>query len=159
MWWEYFSFKFCPVFDQSALELSYFDQNWAKTRPLLFKIWKFSNSMDSRIVHCLGLASNVASSWGHKEWKNLMCLLDTPPFWTKRSVTDPTLCLAWVGQCYAGRWGHKPNLWSNTVDSTVGGCGEQNSSIGPYFSYFESAGGGLGMMTNWPLAKRRAVYT
>ena len=53
MWWEYFSFKFCPVFDQSALELSYFDQNWAKTRPLLFKIWKFSNSMDSRIVQCL----------------------------------------------------------------------------------------------------------
>ena len=52
MWWEYFSFKFCPVFHQSALEWSYFDQNWAKTRPFLFKIWKFSNSMDSRIVHC-----------------------------------------------------------------------------------------------------------
>ena len=53
MWWEYFSFKFCPVFHQSALKKSYFDQNWAKTRPLLFKIWKFSNSIDSRIVHWL----------------------------------------------------------------------------------------------------------
>ena len=68
MWWEYFSFKFCPVFHQSALELSYFDQNWAKTRPLLFKIWKFSNSMDSRIVHWVTLMNRLDPS----EWRYLM---------------------------------------------------------------------------------------
>ena len=54
MWWEYFSLKFCRVFNQSALELSYFDQNCAKTGHLLFKTFESLISMDSRIVHCLG---------------------------------------------------------------------------------------------------------
>ena len=50
MWWEYFSLKFCRVFNQSALELSYFDQNCAKTGHLLFKTFESLISMDSRIV-------------------------------------------------------------------------------------------------------------
>ena len=94
MWWEYFSFKFCPVFHQSALELSYFDQNWAKTRPLLFKIWKFSNSMDSRIVqwdaylllirNFFGLCKFILRTkaiWSHLEmpFMRTMCNLVSPP--------------------------------------------------------------------------------
>ena len=54
MWWEYFSLKFCWVFHQSALELSYFDQNCAKTGHLLFKTFESLISMDSRIVHWEG---------------------------------------------------------------------------------------------------------
>ena len=50
MWWEYFSLKFCRVFHQSALELSYFDQNWAKTGHLLFKTFESLISIDSSIV-------------------------------------------------------------------------------------------------------------
>ena len=36
---------------QSKLKLSDLDQNWAKTRPLLFKTFESSNAMDSHRVH------------------------------------------------------------------------------------------------------------
>ena len=52
MWGKYFSTKIFTVTD--------WGQNWPKTRPLLFKIWKFSNSMDSRIVQWL---------WANVWWK------------------------------------------------------------------------------------------
>ena len=90
MWWEYFSFKFCPVFHQSALELSYFDQNWAKTRPLLFKIWKFSNSMDSRIVHWVNILlvfQQFLVLQAHGLSLLNQCSCSSPPWWS--SSTSP----------------------------------------------------------------------
>ena len=52
IWREYFSFNILTVLYQSELELSDLDQNWAKTRHLLFKTFESSNAMDSPIVHC-----------------------------------------------------------------------------------------------------------
>ena len=49
---KYFSTKIFTVLHQSKKELLDLDQNWAKTRHLLFKTWKSSISMDSPIVHC-----------------------------------------------------------------------------------------------------------
>ena len=43
MWWEYFSSNIWTVFYQSELELSYLEQNWGKTRPLLLKAFETSN--------------------------------------------------------------------------------------------------------------------
>ena len=50
---KYFSTKIFTVLHQSKKELLDLDQNWAKTRHLLFKTWKSSISMDSPIVHWL----------------------------------------------------------------------------------------------------------
>ena len=50
---KYFSTKIFTVLHQSKKELSDWDQNWAKTRPLLFKTFEISNAMDSHIVHSL----------------------------------------------------------------------------------------------------------
>ena len=47
---KYFSTKIFTVVHQSKKELLDLDQNWAKTRHLLFKTWKSSISMDSAIV-------------------------------------------------------------------------------------------------------------
>ena len=52
IWREYFSSNILTVLYQSELELSYLDQNWAKTRHLLFKTFESSNAMDSPIVQC-----------------------------------------------------------------------------------------------------------
>ena len=51
LWGKYFYTKIFTVLHQSKKELSDLDQNWAKTRHLLFKTWKSSISMDSPIVH------------------------------------------------------------------------------------------------------------
>ena len=40
MWREYFSFNIWTVIYHPELELSDLDQNWARTRPLLFKTFK-----------------------------------------------------------------------------------------------------------------------
>ena len=48
---KYFSTKLFTVLHQSKKELLDLDQNWVKTRHLLFKTWKSSISMDSPIVH------------------------------------------------------------------------------------------------------------
>ena len=50
---KYLSTKIFTVVHQSKKELLDLDQNWAKTRHLLFKTWKSSISMDSPIVQCL----------------------------------------------------------------------------------------------------------
>ena len=52
LWGKYFSTKIHTVLHQSKKELSDWDQNWAKTEPLLFKTFEISNAMDSHIVHC-----------------------------------------------------------------------------------------------------------
>ena len=52
---KYLSTKIFTFLHQSKKELSDLDQNWAKTRHLLFKTWKSSISMDSPIV-CTGSA-------------------------------------------------------------------------------------------------------
>ena len=102
MWWEYFSFKFCPVFHQSALELSYFDQNWVKTRPLLFKIWKFSNSMDSRIVHWWSaLWSCLAHSWKGACSRSDCWTSSHTYFWTEKR-----------GRHHIFSFAHSTYLWS-----------------------------------------------
>ena len=50
LWGKYLSTKIFTVLHQSKKELSDWDQNWAKTRPLLFKTFEISNAMDSHIV-------------------------------------------------------------------------------------------------------------
>ena len=45
MRWEYFSFNIWTVVYQSELEVSNFDQNWAKSRRLLLKIWELPISI------------------------------------------------------------------------------------------------------------------
>ena len=54
LWGKYFSTKIHTVLHQSKKELSDWDQNWAKTEPLLFKTFEISNAMDShmRNVQC-----------------------------------------------------------------------------------------------------------
>ena len=47
MGWEYIPFNIWTVVHQSELELSDLDQNWAKTRPLLFKTFELPNAMDT----------------------------------------------------------------------------------------------------------------
>ena len=54
---KYFSTKIFTVVHQSEKDLLDLDQNWAKTRHLLFKTWKSSISMDSAIVQWM--APNV----------------------------------------------------------------------------------------------------
>ena len=65
IWREYFSFNILTVLYQSELELSYLDQNWAKTRHLLFKTFESSNAMDSPIVHCLNMEKNGSAVSKH----------------------------------------------------------------------------------------------
>ena len=57
---QYFSTKIFTVLHQSKKELLDLDQNWAKTRHLLFKTWKSSISMDSTIVHWGTVESKMA---------------------------------------------------------------------------------------------------
>ena len=42
VWWAYFSLNICTVVHQLELEWLDLDQNWAKTRPILFKPFKFA---------------------------------------------------------------------------------------------------------------------
>ena len=53
-----FSIKIFTVLHQSKKELLDLDQNWAKTRHLLFKTWISSISMDSPIVHWTEMGQN-----------------------------------------------------------------------------------------------------
>lgn len=40
-----------PIFEQSELKVSDLDQNWARTRFILFKCFELPNAMDNHIVH------------------------------------------------------------------------------------------------------------
>ena len=68
IWREYFSFNILTVLYQSELELSDLDQNWAKTRHLLFKTFESSNAMDSHIVHCELAWSKLSWSISKNLW-------------------------------------------------------------------------------------------
>ena len=57
IWREYFSPNLLRVFDQPEVEFLKSGQNWANTRPLLWKTFESSNCVDRHIVHCHSLLS------------------------------------------------------------------------------------------------------
>ena len=91
MWRKYFSFNIWTVVYQSELELSDFDQNWAKTRPLLLKTLELPISIAWPIVQCgniplLMTRSKISTS--SKKVKVNPCWRQSGVFYFRTEISD-----------------------------------------------------------------------